>query len=67
MPKKQKTNPQAQVLELLKNVLPKAVTDQKLVEQIYSACEKEISTKTRLENFEKFCSKAELPNLEDAS
>ena len=67
MSKKQKSNPNVQVLELLKNVLPKAVSDQRLVEKIYSACEKEISAKTRVESFEKFCSRAELPNLETAS
>jgi len=67
MAKKQKTSPQFEALELLKNVLPKTVSDQKLVEKIYSACEKEISTKVRVESFQKFCARAELPNLESAS
>lgn len=67
MAKKQKTSPQFEALELLKNVLPKTVTDQKLVEKIYSACEKEISSKIRVESFQKFCSRAELPNLESGS
>src|SRR6476620_7846588 len=67
MAKKQKTSPQFEALELLKNVLPKTVTDQKLVEKIYSACEKEISSKVRVESFQKFCSRAELPNLETTS
>ena len=61
MSKKQKTTAQSQVLELLKNVLPKAVADQRLVEKIYSACEKEFTAKARIEHFEKFCAKAELP------
>ena len=67
MAKKQRISPQFEALELLKNVLPKTVTDQKLVEKIYAACEKEFSSKARVENFEKFCAKAELPNLETAS
>lgn len=67
MSKKQKPNATAQVLDLLKDVLPKAVADQKLVAQIYSACEKQISAKARAEAFEKFCTRAELPDLETES
>jgi hypothetical protein len=67
MAKKQKTSPQFEALELLKNVLPKTLTDQKLVEKIYSACEKEIASKVRVESFQKFCARAELPNLETGS
>jgi hypothetical protein len=67
MSKKPKQNPTSEVLELLKDVLPKAVRDQKLVDKIYSACEKEISAKARIESFEKFCTRAELPNLETSS
>jgi len=50
MSKKQKSKPQAEVLELLKSVLPKAVADQRLADKIYSACEKEISAKSRVEH-----------------
>lgn len=64
MAKKQKANPEGQLLALLKDVLPKAVADQKLVDKIYSACEKEIAAKVRVESFEKFCSRAEMPDLE---
>jgi hypothetical protein len=67
MAKKAKTSPQFEALELLKNVLPKTVTDQKLVDKIYSACEKAISSQVRVESFQKFCSRAELPNLETAT
>jgi hypothetical protein len=67
MPKKEKANPQSQALELLKTILPKTVSDPRLVEKIYSACEKEFSAKVRVEAFQKFCAKAELPNLEPAS
>jgi len=67
MAKKQKTSPQFEALELLKNVLPKTLSDQKLVDKIYSACEKEIASKVRGESFQKFCARAELPNLETGS
>jgi hypothetical protein len=67
MARKDKANSQSQVLALLKNVLPKAVTDPHLVEKIYLACEKEISQKNRVENFQKFCAKAELPDLDAKS
>jgi hypothetical protein len=67
MAKKVKTSPQFEALELLKNVLPKTVRDQKLVEKIYSACEKEISAKVKVESFQKFCARAELPDLHTAS
>jgi hypothetical protein len=67
MAKKERSNPRAQALELLKTILPKAVSDQKLVEKIYAACEQEISSKARVEHFEKFCSMAELPSLKTES
>jgi hypothetical protein len=67
MAKKQKTSPQFEALELLKNVLPKTLKDQRLVEKIYCACEKEITSKVRVESFQKFCARAELPNLETGS
>jgi hypothetical protein len=63
MSKKQKAKPESQLLELLKDILPKAVNDQKLVEKIYDACAKQISAKARVESFQKFCSSAELPDL----
>ncbi len=67
MAKKQKANSESQLLELLKDVLPKAVSDAKLVEKIYSACAKEISAKAREESFQKFCARAELPDLKTDS
>jgi hypothetical protein len=67
MSKKQRQNSETGVLQLLKDVLPKAVSDPKLVERIYSACEKEISAKSRVEHFQKFCSSAELSDLQPAS
>jgi hypothetical protein len=58
-----KQNQELLLLNLLKSVLPKAVPDAKLAEQIYSAFEKEITAKERTTHFEKFCAKAELPSL----
>src|SRR3954471_14669739 len=63
MSKKQSQNSETGILELLKNVLPKAVADPKLADKIYSACEKEISAQSRVEHFLKFCSRAELGDL----
>jgi hypothetical protein len=67
MSKNQRQNPESQLLELLKDVLPKAVSDAKLVDKIYDACAKQISAKTRVESFKKFCAKAELPDLKTSS
>ena len=64
MSKKQKIDRNAEVLELLKDVLPKAVSDQALVDIILSACEKQIMTRVKVEAFQKFCTRAELPSLE---
>jgi hypothetical protein len=62
-----KANHEAQLLNLLKAVLPKAVPDAKLADKIYSALEKEIGAKERTAHFEKFCSKVELPDLSQDS
>ena len=59
-----KQNQELQLLNLLRAVLPKAVPDAKLADQIYSALEKEISAKERVGAFEKFCKRTELPDLE---
>ena len=58
-----KTN-EAQLLELLKRVLPKATHDAQLAGKIYQAIEDELKAKARVLAFEKFCSKIELPDLE---
>ena len=55
---------EAQLLDLLKRVLPKATEDAKLAQRIFTAVESELQTVVRVENFEKFCEKVELPNLE---
>ena len=61
---KQKTMNEAQLLELLKKVLPKATHDPKLAGQIYQAIEAELKLKARETAFEKFCTKVECPDLE---
>jgi hypothetical protein len=67
MPSKPKANQESQVLDLLRTVLPKTVSDPKLVEKIYSACEKAFTAQSRVAAFEKFCRRCELPNLEKNS
>ena len=57
----------AQLLDLLKRVLPKATHDPKLAGKIYQAIELELKTKARATSFEKFCAKVELPDLEAKS
>jgi hypothetical protein len=53
----------AQLLELLKRVLPKATHDPKLAGQIYQAIEQELKSTARVTAFESFCKKLELPDL----
>ena len=61
---KSKRDEQAQVLDLLRAVLPKVAPDPAWAEKIYSACEVELRSKNRVNAFEKFCDRIELPNLE---
>ncbi len=65
MPKQNQkpSNKEVQILELLKKVLPKTISDPKLVEKVYSACEQELKAKNKVVSFEKFCEKVELPDL----
>lgn len=62
--KETKKSTDAQLLDLLKRVLPKATHDPKLAGDIYKAIEQELQTKSRAVSFEKFCEKVELPDLE---
>lgn len=55
---------EAQVLELLKNVLPKATRDQQLAGRIYQAVESELKAKARVAAFQKFCDRVALPDLD---
>ncbi len=61
---KSKQDEQAQLLSLLRSVLPKIAPDPALAERIYSACEAELRVKNRVHSFEKFCERIELPDLE---
>jgi hypothetical protein len=67
MKTEKKRNTEAQLLELLKKVLPKATHDPKLAGKIYQAVEIELQAKARASAFEKFCAKAALPDLEPKS
>jgi len=66
---KKETNkaPEAQLLELLKKVLPKATHDAQLAGKIYQAVELELKAKAKVSTFEKFCTRVELPDLEPKS
>ncbi len=61
---KSKQDEQAQLLNLLKTILPKVTHDPAFADKIYSACEAELRTKNRANSFEKFCERIELPDLE---
>jgi hypothetical protein len=58
---------EAQLLDLLKKVLPKATHDAQLAGKIYQAVELELKAKAKVTAFEKFCTKVELPDLEPKS
>ncbi len=64
MKKEAKRTNEAQLLELLKRVLPKATADAQLAGKIYEAIAAELQAKSRSVAFEKFCDKVELPNLD---
>jgi hypothetical protein len=63
-PAKSKRDEQAQLLELLRAILPKVAPDPVLADKIYSAVEAELRTKNRVNSFEKFCDRIPLPDLE---
>lgn len=69
MPKKTQSkskskNNEAQLLDLLKKILPKATDDAKLAQKIFSAVELELKSKNRTASFKEFCDRVELPDLE---
>jgi hypothetical protein len=61
---KSKLEEQAQLLNLLRIVLPKVAPNPALADEIYSACEAELRSKNQVHSFEKFCERIELPDLE---
>ena len=63
-PTKSKQDEQAQLLNLLRIILPKVALDPALAEKIYSAFEAELRIKNRASSFEKFCERIPLPDLE---
>ena len=64
-PAKSKQDEQAQLLNLLRTILPKIAPDAAWADKIYSAFEAELRAKNRVNSFEKFCERIELPNLEE--
>jgi len=63
MNKEAKKSNEAQLLELLKRVLPKATHDAQLAGKIYEAIELELKTKARAIAFEKFAAELSCPTL----
>jgi hypothetical protein len=61
---KSRRDEQAQLLDLLRAVLPKIAPDPAFAEKIYSACEAELRAKNQVHSFETFCERIELPDLE---
>jgi hypothetical protein len=62
--KKSKAMNEAQLLELLRKVLPKATDDPRLAGKIYDAVEHELKRTSQVNAFDKFCQRVELPNFE---
>ena len=68
MKKESSKSTETQLLELLKKVLPKATHfDPKLAGKILQAVELELKAKSRVNAFEKFCARVEVPDLEPAT
>jgi len=67
MNKEPKKSTEIELLDLLKQVLPKATDDPQVAGKIYKAVELELKAKARVAAFEKLCSKLELPDLEPKS
>ncbi len=64
---KSKRDEQVRLLELLRSILPKVAPDPALADRIYHAFEAELRAKNRVQSFEKFCERIELPDLEAKS
>jgi hypothetical protein len=58
---------EAQFLDLLHKVLPKATTDTRLASAIYERVAEEVRLVNSLQSFEKFCAQGSLPDLEPAT
>ena len=65
--KEPKKATEAQLLDLLKRVLPKVTHDAQLTGKIYDAIKLELKANARVAAFEKFCTVVELPDLETKS
>ena len=65
--KEPKKATEAQLLDLLKKVLPKVTHDPQLTGKIFDAVKLELKATARVAAFEKFCNVVELPDLEPKS
>jgi hypothetical protein len=66
-PMKPKGMTEAQFLDLLQKVLPKATSDTRLASSIFERVAEEVRLVNRLQSFEKFCAQGSLPDLEPAT
>lgn len=57
-------SPENQLLDVLSNVLPKTTKDVRLASRIMKAVEKELRAKEREKEFQKFCKKTAVPDLQ---
>src|SRR5258706_12612091 len=60
---KSKRDEQARLLDLLRAILPRGAPDPAFADKIYSAFEAELRANNRVQSFEKFCERIELPDL----
>jgi hypothetical protein len=67
MKKKKNEATEAQLLDLLRKVLPKATHDPELAGKIYSLVESELKAKAQTSAFDKFCARIPLQDLEPES
>ncbi len=65
--KKSKKSPEVLLLELLKQILPKAAPDPDVAGRIYQAVESELRSKAQAEAFENFCARVALKDLAPSS
>ncbi len=67
MKEKNAHSTEAQLLDLLKKVLPKATQDSQLAGRIYEAVKLELKASSAVTAFDKFCARIALPDLEPKS
>jgi hypothetical protein len=64
MKKSNSKSPENELLDVLQNVLPKTTKDLRLAGRIMKAVEKELRAKEQEKDFQKFCKKTAVPDLQ---